>query len=204
MLQTRRIAGQVRITDKSSNHNGMFIQEGIGSGTLKGIVPTPVMNKRLKPKLESSHRGRDDLKGEIDPRGTDHLNSSTFTEPRSFQSVGFMRLTNSNIENISNSKPEPKDRFKPAKVPKGHGKNAPNKPAREGKNDESGQSLPHKLGNKVPTKTSDIIKIKKNLGKKMRKSVKKPTLKKAGKPRKAIINRAKESHKNKAHNSVHI
>ncbi len=203
MLQTRRIAGQVRITDKSSNANGMFIQEGIGAGTLKGVVPAPKMNKRLNPKLESSHRGKDDLKGKIDPRGSDHMKGSTFVEPRSFQSVGFMRTTNANIES-NNNRMEVPDRTKPAKVPKGHGSNVPKKPAREGKKDESGQSLPTKVGSKAPTKTSDVMKPKKNLGKKLRKAPKKMTLKKAGKPRRATINRAKKEMKNKAHNSEHM
>ncbi len=203
MIQSRRIAGQVRITDKSSNANGQFIQEGIGAGQMKGLVPAPKMNNRLNPKKESSHRGKDDLKGSIDPRGSDHMNSSTFTEPRSFQSVGGMRLTNANIESNNNRMKVP-DKTKPAKVPKGHGSNTPNVPKREGKKDESGQSLPAVVGNRPPTKTSDVMKPKKNGGKKLRKAKKLPTLKKGGKPRKATINRAKASHKNKAHNSEHI
>ena len=82
----------------------MFIQEGIGAGTLKGLVPAPTINKRLKPKLESSHRGKDGgMKGDIESGGSDHKNKSTFTEAISFQSVGGMRSTNANRENISNT-----------------------------------------------------------------------------------------------------
>ena len=130
-LQTKRVSGQLRILDKSSNANGMFIQHGIGAGTLKGIVPSPVINKRLNPKLESSHRGKEGgMKGDIDKSGSDHMNKSTFTEARSFQSVGGMRLTSGNIESINN-RPKPVDKVKPAKVPVGHGSNKPVKPVRK-------------------------------------------------------------------------
>ena len=167
------VSGQRRVEDTSSATLGQFREQGNGRGKLKGIVPKPTMNKRLNPKKESSHRGKGGLVV-IDPKGTPLHNQSSFIESKSFHSIGGMRLTNANIEGVSNKAKKIPDRKK--------GKKAVKKPKR-GNDSKPGKGTPNKKGNKVPTKSSDVIKG--NL-KKINKRPKKLTKKQVGKPKKVL------------------
>ena len=90
------ISGQRRVEDTSSATLGQFRHQGNGKGKMKGILPKPTLNKRLNPVKEHSHRGKNDKKGKINPKGSKLKGKSSFIEPSSFISIGGMRLTPGN------------------------------------------------------------------------------------------------------------
>ena len=187
-MPTRKVSGQMRIEDSSSNNLGQFRQQGIGRGKLKGILPKPTLNRRLNPKKESSHRGKGGLVV-IDPKGTSLHNKSSFTEASSFHSIGGMRLVNANIDGGLKAKTRKQEH--PTK------KGAIKQPKRKGGKDQSGKPAPANKGNKVPTKKSDV---KKGNLKKMNKKPKKATKKQVGRPKKVL----KAPREQPANNSAHF
>jgi len=145
----QRVSGQLRFLDKSSNRQSQFF--GLGKGMKR---KTPVPDTKLQNTLDTHHknastRGKQEGdKGEKTRLGHDLLKRSTYSNPRDFQSVGFMRTTNSNIE--PNANIVVKDMHKSKKKVL--------KPARQGKKDESGKHLPAKKEHQPPTKVSNIKK----------------------------------------------
>ena len=140
---SKRVSGQLRVLDKSSSHNSQFGQDN------KTPVPDLKLQKTLNEKKEHSMRGKK-IKQLKKDTSVKLRNASTFTEPMSFQSVGFMRVDNFNIEKIVNTKPEPKDKMR--------GKKKVAKPARRGPKDSKGAHIPNNKGNKPPTKKSSTSK----------------------------------------------
>tara|TARA_R110002126_G_scaffold234519_1_gene378537 strand:+ start:211 stop:771 length:561 start_codon:yes stop_codon:yes gene_type:complete len=154
---SKKIAGQVRIMDKSSKVDGQFIHKGIGANGMKSIIPDLNLQKTLEEMKEHSHRGRGDgKKGEVKKSGVDVHKKSSFIEPVSFHSVGGMRLVSGNIEHLS-AKANPVSKKGEISSKGRKAKQFIKDPKREGKKDKSGKKQPYKLGNKPPTKSSDIV-----------------------------------------------
>ena len=185
---SKMVSGQMRVLDKSSVNQGRFQPTAAGSskgrGRLKGIVPAIKEQKQPNLKKDASQRGKGGFV-DIDPKGTNLQNKSSFTEYVAHQSVGGMKLVSANIERIV-AKVESIGKSKKPEISRkgGKGRKKPiQKPKRKGGKDQKGQNKPNKPGNKPPTKSSDVVKG--NL-KKINKRPKKITKKRAGKPKKVL------------------
>jgi len=179
---SRVIAGQVRILDRSSSVDSMFLHKGIGRGVLKSVVPKPVLNNHPNLVKDVSQRGKGDgKKGDVDKSGTDLLKGSSFTEPFAHFSVGFDLVLEDNKDLDGDRKSKRKGTRKIIL------------PNRQGKDNDAGISVPNRKEPLPPTKKSDLVK--KNVKKQVRR------IKKVSK---GVRPRSKQELSNSAHNSIHL
>lgn len=168
----RRVSGQMRLMDKSSARSSQF--NVVAKNKDGGPVPDMKLQEASVLKKDASRRGRGEgVRGEVSIAGHDLLKGSTFKNPHMFQSVGFMRTTNSNIERIAHGQNVDMDKFRGGiqkltsgrpmdkdmkeKVAAGMRRMPVAKPARKGKKDGSGKHLPAKKEHVPPKKVSDLI-----------------------------------------------